>query len=69
MSITIILFVASSGIVALPMLNIVSRCGTTEKVAVELPGSFDFLPLLFIPFRSGASLLLCAELMWELGGI
>jgi hypothetical protein len=32
MSITIILFVASSGIVVLPMLNIVIRCGTTEKV-------------------------------------
>jgi hypothetical protein len=39
----------SSGIITPPKLNTILRCGTAEKVAMELPSHFDFLPLPFIP--------------------
>ncbi len=57
------------GIMTLPKSNTVLRCSTTEKAAMELPSCFDFLPLPFMPLRSGVSFLLCTECMWKLGGI
>jgi hypothetical protein len=56
----------SSGIVTPPKSDTVIRCGTTEKVAMEL-GNFDFLTLPSVLLRSGASFLLCTESMWKLG--
>jgi hypothetical protein len=49
-------------VITLFELDTIIRCGTTERTAMEPPFSFDFLPLLFVPLRSGASFLVCMEL-------
>jgi len=52
--------------------NTLIRCGTTEKMTMDLPHSphsLDFLCLPFVPPRSGASFSSCTKLFWKLSGI
>jgi hypothetical protein len=50
----------SSGIVMQSKFNSVIRCGSTEKVGMELTSwSFSFMSLPYVALRSGASFILC----------
>jgi hypothetical protein len=50
----------SSGLLTQSKLNTVIRCGTTEKVAMELlPKIFGFMTLPSVALRSGASFFIC----------